>query len=177
MKGLVKHYLFLYIYNTFMYIHTVCIYYCHTYIHVIDMWNAIRYQILDHLKNKISDIRPPKKWNIRYHTPKKSNIRCLTPPPKKIKYQIHMYNVPPPKSNIRYLDTPVPPTPPPPPHPHIRYNTSYKIKYQISRYPRSTPPPPLPTPLLHSRGKRSTTPVDIYIMPWSNIQQEQNIQL
>ena len=76
--------------------------------------------------DQISDIRPPKKSNIRYQTPKKikyqiiscsqksdiwlKKIRCRTP--KKIKYQI---SHPLKKSNIGYQGTPVPPPAPPPP--------------------------------------------------------------
>ena len=83
-------------------------------------WNAIRYQILDPLKNQISDIRPPKKSNIRLSRVHKNQISGLKKsdvgPQKKIQYQIS--------------------------HP-------LKIKYRISRYPRSTPqlpPPQLPPP-------------------------------
>ena len=78
--------------------------------------------------DQISDIRPPKKSNIRYQTPKKSNIRLSrvhknqisglkkldVGPQKKIKYQI---SHPLKKSNIGYQGTPVPPPSPPPPPP------------------------------------------------------------
>ena len=74
-------------------------------------------QILDPLKNQISDIRPPKKSDISRSQKsdiwlKKSDIR----PQQKINYQI--YITPPKKSKIRYHGTPVPPPPPPPPPPH-----------------------------------------------------------
>ena len=65
-------------------------------------WNAIRYQILDPLKNQISDIRPPK---IRYLAKK---IRYISDPQKNQLSDI----TPPKKSNIRYQGTPVPPPTP-----------------------------------------------------------------
>ena len=61
-------------------------------------------------RNQISDIRTPKKSNIRYQTPNKNQI------PDPLKNQISD-TTPPKKSNIRYQGTPVPPPPPPAPPP------------------------------------------------------------
>ena len=62
-------------------------------------WNAISYQILDPLKNLISDIRPPKNKISDITRSQKSDIWL-----KKIRYQI-LNKI----SNIRYQGTPVPP--------------------------------------------------------------------
>ena len=74
----------------------------------------IRYQILDPLKNEISDIRPPKKIKYQISHPLKNQISNIWPQNKNQISDI----TPPNKSNIRYLGTPVPP--PPPPHPLMR---------------------------------------------------------
>ena len=77
-------------------------------------WNAIRYQILDPLKNQISDIRPPKK--IKYQIVHKNQISGLTKsdvgPQKKKKYQISH----PLKNRISRYPRSTHPAPPPPPH-------------------------------------------------------------
>ena len=71
-----------------------------------------------------SDIRPLKQSNIRYQTPEKNQIPDITRSQKSDIWLKKSYIRPQKKSIIRH-------------HTPLK-----KIKYQISRYPRSTPPPP-----------------------------------
>ena len=97
--------------------------FCHTtFLHIHwGGWNAIRYQILDPQKNQISDIRPPKKSNIRYHAFAKIRYLAYKNQISNIRYQISDTN----KNQLSDIRSP---------------------KNQISdiKVPRSTPPPPPP---------------------------------